>query len=72
MKRTPQGDLCCGSGMLIPNPNFYLSRIPDQTTTKEKGEKIVSYFFVGTNFTKLKIILFLTGREKNLCQLTKN
>jgi hypothetical protein len=37
-------------------------RIPDpKTSTKERGEKIfvVIPFFVATNFTKLKIILFL-------------
>ncbi len=32
-----------------------------KTATKERGEKklIVIYFFVATNFTKCKIILFL-------------
>jgi hypothetical protein len=30
---------CCGSGMFIPDPDFYPSRIPDpKTTTEEKGE----------------------------------
>jgi hypothetical protein len=52
----------------IPDPNFYPfwipdpgSRIPDpKTATKERGEKkfVVKTFFVATNFTKLKIILF--------------
>jgi hypothetical protein len=39
-----------------------LSRIPDpKTATKDRGEKFffVKPFFVGTNFTKLNIILFL-------------
>jgi hypothetical protein len=32
---------CCGSGMFIPDPDFYPSRIPDpKTATKERGEKI--------------------------------
>jgi hypothetical protein len=28
---------CCGSGMFIPDPDFYPSRIPDpKTATKER------------------------------------
>jgi hypothetical protein len=52
----------------IPNPDFYPFRIPDlgsripdpKTATKERGLKklVVKPFFVATNFTKLKIILF--------------
>jgi hypothetical protein len=31
---------CCGSVMLIPDPDFYPSRIPDpKTATKERGKK---------------------------------
>ncbi len=31
---------CCGSGMFIPDPDFYPSRFPDpKTATKERGEK---------------------------------
>jgi hypothetical protein len=58
--------------MFIPDPFFYQSGIPDPTTsTKEEGESKLFYlFFVATNFTKFKII-FLTGTEKNLSQLTK-
>jgi hypothetical protein len=47
---------CCGSGMFIPDPDFYPSRIPDlKTVTKERVEKkfVVITFFVDTNFTKL-------------------
>jgi hypothetical protein len=51
---------CCGSGIVIPDPDFYPSRIsdlrygiPDPTTaTKEEGEKFVLPFFVASNFTK--------------------
>jgi hypothetical protein len=45
---------CCGSGMFIPDPKI---------STKERGEKklVVIPFFVSTNFTKLKIILFFKG-----------
>jgi hypothetical protein len=53
---------CCGSGMFIPDPDFYPSRIPDpKTATKERGEKKfdVIPFSVATNFTKLYIILVL-------------
>ena len=60
---------CCGSGMFIPDPDFYPSRIPDlgsripdpKTATKERGEKKleVKPFYVATNLTKLEIILVL-------------
>jgi hypothetical protein len=45
----------------IPDPDFYPFRIPDpKTATKERGEKklVDKPFFVATNFTKLKIIIF--------------
>jgi hypothetical protein len=45
-----------GSGINIPDPDFYPSRIPDpKTATKERGEKklVVIPFYVATNFTKL-------------------
>jgi hypothetical protein len=46
----------------IPDPDFYPSRIPDpKTGRKERGEK---HFFVATNFTKCKIILFLNCSRK--------
>jgi hypothetical protein len=57
--------------MFIPGPDFYPFRIPDpKTATKERGEKklVVKPFFVATNFTKLKIILFLNAEQKNLVQ----
>jgi hypothetical protein len=44
----------------IPDPDFYLSRIPDpKTATKERGEKklVVIPFHVATNLTNLNIIL---------------
>jgi hypothetical protein len=43
-------------------PCFYPFRIPDpKTATKEMGEKklVVKPFLIATNFTKLKIILFV-------------
>jgi hypothetical protein len=60
----------------IPDPDFYPFRIPDpKTAIKERGEKkfVVKSFFVATDFTKLKIILFfLYAEEKNLGQFSKN
>jgi hypothetical protein len=41
------GNQCCGSGMFIPDPDFYLFRIPDpKTARKERDEKkfIVNLF----------------------------
>jgi hypothetical protein len=52
---------------LIPDSDFYPSRIPDlgsripnpKTATKERDEKISCLpFFVATNFTKLKLLNF--------------
>jgi hypothetical protein len=59
----------------IPDPDFYPFRIPDpKPATKERGEKsfFVKPFFVGTNFTKLKIFFFFSAEEKNLGQFSKN
>jgi hypothetical protein len=50
---------CCGSGMFIPDHDFYPSWIPDpKRATKDRAEKkfVVMPFYVATNFTKLKII----------------
>jgi hypothetical protein len=46
----------------IPDPDFYPSWIPDPKKQQKRGAKkkfVVIPFFVATNFTKLKIILFL-------------
>jgi hypothetical protein len=61
------GIQCCGSGMFIPDPDFYPSRIPDpKTATKQRGEKknFCHTFYVAKNFTKLKNILVLKCRKK--------
>jgi len=66
---------CCGSGMFIPDPDFYSFRIPDlesrisdpgsripdaKIATKERGEKnFVIPFYIASNVTKLNIILVL-------------
>jgi hypothetical protein len=47
---------CCGSGMFIPEPDFfYPCRIPDPTTApkEEGGIFFVLPFFVATNIIKL-------------------
>jgi hypothetical protein len=62
--------------------NFSPSRIPDlgsrnQKQQQKRGVKkklvvLLVPFFVATNITKLKIILFWTGEEKNSGQFIKN
>jgi hypothetical protein len=49
----------------IPDSNFYPSRIPDPKTAKKWGmeKNFVIPFFVVTNFTKLRIILFLNAED---------
>jgi hypothetical protein len=45
---------------LIPDPDFYLSRIPDPTiTTKDEGKQISCTFFIPQISKKFKIIIFL-------------
>jgi hypothetical protein len=68
--------------MFIPDPDFYLSRIPDlgywipdpKTGTKERGEKkfVVIPFFVATNFTNCKLFYFWNAEEKIVGQFSKN
>ncbi len=53
--------------MFIPDPDFYPSRI--QNSNKRKGWKqncCCIHFFVATNITKLKIILFLNWWSKKI------
>ncbi len=67
--------------MFIPDPGSWFLPIPDpgsripepKTASKERGEKIfvVIPFIVATNFTKLKIILFLKCWRKNLGTIFK-
>jgi hypothetical protein len=66
---------CCGSGMFIPDPDFYPSRILDpKTAIKGSGEKKLAVipFFVAMNFTKFKKFYFCNTEEKNLDQFSKN
>jgi len=65
---------CCGSGMFIPDPDFYPSRIPDpKTATKERDEKkfVVIIFYVATNFSKLQIIWVLKCWRKKFGPIFK-
>jgi hypothetical protein len=59
---------------LIPDPDFYPSRIPDpKTATQERGEKkfVVITFHAATNFTKLHIILVLMCWRKKFGPIFK-
>jgi hypothetical protein len=66
--------------MFIPDPDFYLFRIPDlgsriQKQQQKRGMKknlLSNLFFLATNFTKLKINFFLNAEEKNVGQFSKN
>ncbi len=61
---------CCGSGMFIPDPDFYPSRIQDlgsqiQKQLQKRGvKKNVKHFFCSTNCTKCKKKLFLNCSRK--------
>ncbi len=63
---------CCGSGMFIPDPDFF---IPDPgSNSKKGGDKIffvVLHFFVATNSQNWEWF-FKTYIEKHLSQFTKN
>jgi hypothetical protein len=55
---------CCGSGMFISDTDFYPSLIPDLGSNNSKKREwrkkfVVLPFFVATNVTKFKIMLFL-------------
>ncbi len=70
------------SGMFILDPGSWFpvsrtsdhgSRIPDpKTATKEKGEKILSSFFLSPHITKFKLILFLTWWRKKFGPIYKD
>jgi hypothetical protein len=62
-------DVYPGSRILIFTHSDAGSQIPDpKTATKERGEKkfVIKPFFVATNFTKLKIILFFLMLKKKI------
>ncbi len=67
---------CCGSGMVIPDPDLCPSRISDSVSKNSKKNEwwkkfVVLRFFVASYITKFKIILFLNWWKKNLGQFTQ-
>ncbi len=63
--------------MFTPDPGSWFLPIPDPgSKNSKKGEGWKNFFvkpyFVATNFTKMKIILFLKCWRKNLGQFSKN
>ncbi len=70
---------CCGSGMFITDPDIYPSRIPDlgsriqQQQQKSREQNVLlSYLFLAQISQNFNLFYFLTGKEKNLSQFTKN
>ncbi len=62
---------CCGSGMFIPDPDFYPFRIPDpKTATKERGEKKISCH--SHKLKNWKLFKLWNAEENNLGQFSKN
>jgi hypothetical protein len=61
---------CCGSGMFIPDPDFYPSRIPDlgskNRKKKGRGEKnLLSYLFLYHKFHKIvNYLIFVMLKKK--------
>jgi hypothetical protein len=60
---------CCGSGMFIPDPDFYPSRIK----TKERGGKnLLSYLFCSHKYHKIENYFIFELMKKKLGPFTKN
>ncbi len=67
---------CCGSGMFIPGPDFYPSRIPDlgsrildpgsKNSNERRGWKKIWYhtFFWSHKFHKIELFYFWNDEEK--------
>jgi hypothetical protein len=45
---------CCGSGMFIPDPDFYPSRIQKQEQKRGIEKNLVSYLFCSHKFHKIE------------------
>ncbi len=60
--------------MFIPDPDFLSIPYSEPNNIKKRrgGGNSCTTFFVATNVTELKIILFYTGKDKYLSQLTKS
>jgi hypothetical protein len=69
---------CCGSGMCIPYPDFYQSRIPvlgpGSNNSNKRGEEKIgcTTFFCSRKYDKVIIILIVDRYRNNLSQFTKN
>ncbi len=71
---------CCGSGMIIPDPDFYLSRIPDlgsriRIQLQKRGVKKICChtFFYSHKFNKIvNNFMYEMLNRKNLGQFSKN
>jgi hypothetical protein len=60
---------CCGSGMFIPDPDFYLSRISDPGSKQQKrGVKKISChtFFCNHKFHKIEHFLLFEILKKKI------
>jgi hypothetical protein len=65
----------CGSGMFIPYPEFYSSRIPDpKTAAKERGEKNICChtFSCSHKFHIIENYFIFEMLKKKLDQFSKN
>jgi hypothetical protein len=63
-----------GCSSRIPDPDFYLSRIPDpKTATKERGEKnLLPYLFCSHKIHKIENNFFFEMMKKKFGQFSKN
>jgi hypothetical protein len=60
---------CCGSGLFIPDPDFYPFRIPDpKTATKEWGWKKICFqtFFCSHKFHKIENNFYFEVLKKKI------
>jgi hypothetical protein len=47
---------CCGSGMFIPDPGFFPSRIPDPGSQKTWGGKKIFFYICFLTFLQLSTL----------------
>jgi hypothetical protein len=64
---------CCGSGMFIPDPDFYAFRIPDpdlaswiQQQQQKRGKNLLSYLFWSLKFSKIVNYLIFEEVKKKI------
>ncbi len=63
---------CCGSGMFIPDPDFYPSRIQKQQWKTGVKKICCQTFFWSYKFYKIELFYFWNVEEKNLGLFSKN